>query len=134
EARQFLVRIVSDVPVAPGVVQPASQAVGAVVRQVQEERPVLVLLDEANRVPRPEISQVARLLANRAVLDDVSAIESGRVTAGLGYPICEPVLRIQAVAQMPFAGQPARVTGLMKNPGQGAELAERVPGAGPFQG
>ena len=76
-----------------GCFKQVAQPVGPVVGEIEEERPVLVLLDEPDAVLGPEVGQVARLRAHRAVLDDLGVVEFGRVPVRHRDPVAEALLR-----------------------------------------
>ena len=112
EAEERLVRIISRVAIAPGMLQQVAQPVGPVVGEIEEERPVLVPLDESHSALGPEVGQVGRLLPHRAVLDDRHVVELGRVPERHRDPVAEAFLRRQVGTEVPLAAEPADVTRL----------------------
>ena len=103
-----------------------AQRVGAVVSEVEKERPLLVLFDELDALPRPEVGRVSRFLTHLAVFDDGLVVELMRVALGLGDPERESLGWIEVVAQVPLAAEPAHVTGVAEHFAQRREILERV--------
>ena len=79
------------------------QRIGPVVGQKEEERSVLVFVDEFFGMPRPEGREVSRFAPPFAVLDDLVVIKAGSVPASFGDPGGKTFLRVKVVAQVPLA-------------------------------
>src|SRR5437660_587802 len=113
-----------SVPVVMFFLDDFAESVRPVVSKIEEERPGPVLLDELNGVIGDDIGGVSRLLVDFALPNEVIVVKGGGVSSLFGEPIGEALLRMQVVAEVPFARQTTRVSGLGQDLRQGAEFLD----------
>ena len=124
EAGQLFIGVVFGVAVDVGVGHVLAQAVRTVVRHVQKERALVVLLQEVDGMGGDRVGVVARLGVDFTLPDGFVVVEPAGVSFGFGEPVLEPLLGMQAVAQVPLAAEAAGVAGIGHEPGEGGELAD----------
>jgi hypothetical protein len=109
KAGEEFVGVKFRVAILRGVEHERAEAVGAVIGEVEEERAVLVLLDELDAAPRPQVGRVTFLAPHLAILDDVLIVKLARRAIRFRDPKGEAVRRLETIAEVPLAAQAANV-------------------------
>ncbi len=130
EGREILVGVVFGPTILGRTQQQTAEAVGTVVGEIEKEGfvAVLVLLDELYPVFGPQVGHVFGRLLHLAIEDHRIVIHAAGAAARHGGPVGEAVLRIDVVAEMPFAAEAADVALRMQNAGQRVEFLQRIVG------